>query len=87
MSKDLTKNSVNLDQYTLMNLTYTKAVFTHKTITEVLYYLVIHLSVKLEWQKTYDSTWHKYSSNCIVLKNAIKHDTPYVHLATYALLE
>ena len=84
---DLTKNCVNLDQYTMMNATYAKAVFTDKTLTEVFCYLAIHLGVKLEWKETYHSTWHKYSSNCMILKKAIKDGTPQIHIATYTLLE
>ena len=43
--KDVNKNSVNIDQYIMMNAEYMKSFFTDKTVTEVLSYPTIYLNV------------------------------------------
>ena len=52
--RDLTINSTNLDNLTLMNATYAKSPFIDRTITEVMRYLAMYINVKFELE------WHNY---------------------------
>ena len=45
---NVNKNSVNIDQYTMINAEYAKSIFTNRTITEVLGHLSIEREIRLE---------------------------------------
>ena len=72
---DINKNTVNLDNYTMMNATYAKQPFTDKTICEVLAYIALHVNVQLDYTIPYASEWHKYDNHCQAIGKGFTENT------------
>ena len=72
---DIAKHAVALDNYTMMNASYNKQIFSDKTICEVLSHLGCMLGIKLRWNYKYDSQWHKYIYLCHQINSAVSEIT------------
>ena len=66
---DVVQQTINLDSFTMMNATYTKEPFTSKTLSEVFNHLSTMLNVKLPYNQTYSSEWHKFNHFVVKLSN------------------
>ena len=58
----ITKQTVSLDNFTMMNATYAKQPFTDKTISEVISFFSVQLFVKVNETQKYESKWHEYNT-------------------------
>ena len=73
---DLNKNSVYLDNFTVMNASYAKKCFSEKTISKMLLYVSAHMNVRLDIGLKFQSLWHQFMFTCNSLKQKVTVDTP-----------
>ena len=83
---DLTKLSVYLDNFSIMNASYAKKCFSERTISEIIAHVALEMNIKLNIGLSFESLWHKFVYYLGILKSAKDDKTPIDTQSYIALL-